>query len=49
MAAPADMPEFKGNVVAVDTAPFWDHDIEAAIAKQGAYNNILADKATSLL
>jgi hypothetical protein len=41
MAAPADMPEFKGNVVAVDTAPFWDKDIEAAIANQGAYNNIL--------
>jgi Carbohydrate esterase, sialic acid-specific acetylesterase len=46
MAAPADMPEFKGNVVAVDTAPFWDHDIEASIAKQGAYNNILATAYT---
>jgi len=46
MAAPADMPEFKGNVVAVDTAPFWDKDIEAAIAKQGAYNNILATAYT---
>ena len=42
MAAPAEMPEFKGNVVAVDTAPFWDKDIEAAIANQDAYNNILA-------
>jgi hypothetical protein len=42
MAAPADMPEFKGNVVAVDTAPFWDHDIAAAMPKQGEYNNIVA-------
>lgn len=24
MAAPATLPEFKGNVVAVQTAPFWD-------------------------
>ena len=42
MAAPADMPEFKGNVVAVDTAPFWDHDIAAAQPKQAEYNNIIA-------
>jgi len=28
MAAPADMPEFKGNVVAVQTAPFWDTRID---------------------
>jgi hypothetical protein len=42
MAAPADMPEFKGNVVAVDTAPFWDHDIAAAMPKQAEYNNIVA-------
>ncbi len=41
MAAPADMPEFKGNVIAVPTAPFWDHDIAAAEPKQGAYNNIV--------
>ena len=46
MAAPADMPEFKGNVVAVDTAPFWDHDIAAALANQGKYNNILATAYT---
>jgi alpha-galactosidase len=46
MAAPADMPEFKGNVVAVDTAPFWDKDIAAAIANQGAYNNILGTAYT---
>ncbi len=41
MAAPADLPEFKGNVVAVDTAPFWDHDIAAAEPKQGEYNKIV--------
>ncbi len=28
MAAPADMPAFKANVVAVQTAPFWDHRID---------------------
>jgi alpha-galactosidase len=46
MAAPADMPEFKGNVVAVDTAPFWDHDIAAAEPKQEEYNNIVATAHT---
>ena len=25
-AAPASLPEFKGNVVAVQTAPFWDDE-----------------------
>ncbi len=33
MAAPAAMPEFKGNVVAVQTAPFWSEEL-AAIDKQ---------------
>ena len=46
MAAPADMPEFKGNVVAVDTAPFWDHDIAAAQPKQGEYNAIVSTAHT---
>jgi alpha-galactosidase len=41
MAAPAAMPEFKGNVVAVETAPFWDQAIAAAEPKQGEYNNIV--------
>jgi len=27
-AAPASLPEFKGNVVAVPTAPYWDDDLE---------------------
>jgi alpha-galactosidase len=42
MAAPADMPEFKGNVFAVDTAPFWDEAIAAAQPKQGQYENIVS-------
>ncbi|MFN9036566.1 MAG: sialate O-acetylesterase, partial [Planctomyces sp.] len=41
MAAPADLPEFKGNVIAVPTAPFWDHDIAAAEPKRGQYDNIV--------
>ncbi|MHA3774947.1 sialate O-acetylesterase [Verrucomicrobiota bacterium sgz303538] len=31
MAAPAELPEFQGNVVAVQTAPFWSEEL-AAIA-----------------
>jgi len=27
--APASLPEFKGNVVAVPTAPYWDDELEA--------------------
>jgi len=46
MAAPVDMPEFKGNVLAVDTAPFWDKDIDKALANQDAYNKILATAYT---
>ncbi len=41
MAAPAALPEFQGNVVAVETAPFWDTAIEAAESKQGQYNEIV--------
>jgi hypothetical protein len=46
MAAPAAMPEFKGNVVAVDTAPFWDRAIEAAVPKQNEYNAIVGTAHT---
>ncbi len=28
MAAPASLPEFKGNVIAVQTAPFWDMPLD---------------------
>lgn len=41
MAAPAEMPEFKGNVVAVETAPVWDRAIAAAEPKQSEYNGIV--------
>ena len=33
MAAPAAMPEFKGRVVAVQTAPFWDEKLGAIVDK----------------
>ncbi len=33
MAAPASMPEFKGNVAAVQTAPFWSEELAAIDAK----------------
>jgi alpha-galactosidase len=46
MAAPATLPEFQGNVIAVDTAPFWDRDIEAAEPKQGQYNEIVSTAHT---
>ena len=46
MAAPAELPEFKGNVVAVDTAPFWDRVIEAAVPKQDEYNEIVGTAHT---
>jgi len=41
MAAPAEMPEFKGNVIAVETAPFWDYAMAAAQPKQEEYNQIV--------
>ncbi|MFO0820028.1 MAG: sialate O-acetylesterase [Pirellulales bacterium] len=46
MASPADMAEFKGNVVAVETAPFWDHAIAAAQPRQSEYNNIVGTAHT---
>ena len=35
MAAPASLPEFKGNVTAVETAPFWSEELAAIDAKRG--------------
>ena len=32
-AAVADVPEFKGNVAVVDTAPFWDYEAQAEVGK----------------
>jgi hypothetical protein len=34
MAAPADMPEFKGTVAAVQTAPFWADELDAIDKKR---------------
>jgi hypothetical protein len=34
MAAPTDMPEFKGNVAAVQTAPFWAEELNEIDAKR---------------
>jgi len=33
MAAPAELPDFRGNVAAVRTAPFWPADLAAIVAK----------------
>ena len=35
MAAPALLPEFAGNVVAVQTAPFWSEELGAIDKKRG--------------
>ena len=34
MAAPASLPEFKGNVIAVETAPFWSEELGAIDGKR---------------
>jgi hypothetical protein len=46
MAAPAALPEFQGNVIAVETAPFWDHAIAAAEPKRDRYNQIVGTAHT---
>jgi alpha-galactosidase len=35
MAAPASLPEFKGNVVAIQMAPFWDAKLAEIEGKRG--------------
>jgi hypothetical protein len=40
MAAPAGMPEFKGNVVAVQTAPFWSDELGAVAEKRDQLNQM---------
>lgn len=40
MAAPADLPEFRGNVTAVATAPFWDMRLDAISARMGKVSNM---------
>ncbi|HUT34883.1 MAG TPA: sialate O-acetylesterase [Planctomycetota bacterium] len=40
MAAPAEMPEFKGNVAAVQTAPYWDEPLADIEAKHGKIGKV---------
>jgi hypothetical protein len=40
MAAPAALPEFQGNVVAVQTAPFWDEALGAIADKRDQVRQI---------
>lgn len=47
MAAPAEMEEFKGNVVPVFTHEFWDYDIERVLPK-GAEMHRLRDTAHAI-
>ncbi len=52
-AAPASLPEFQGNVVAVQTAPFWDDDLETLQARMHTYwpqvdKKVAAEKNTSM-
>jgi alpha-galactosidase len=37
-AAPTMLPEFKGNVVAVQTAPYWDDDLDALQQRMERFN-----------
>ena len=38
MAGPAAIPEFKGNVAAVQTAPYWDYAMESLMGKKDEIN-----------
>lgn len=38
MAAPAALPEFQGNVIAVQTAPYWDMVLDGIAKKRGLLN-----------
>ena len=40
MAAPAALPEFKGNVIAVETAPFWSKELGAIDRKRGKVSQL---------
>ena len=39
MAAPAALPEFQGNVIAVHTAPYWDMVLDSIAQKRGLLNH----------
>jgi alpha-galactosidase len=36
--AVAQKPEFKGNVIAVETGKYWDHELSALVQKAGKIN-----------
>ena len=38
MAAPAKLPEFKGNVTAVFTENYWDHQLSELSSRMGKVN-----------
>ena len=40
MASPASLAEFKGNVIAVPTAPYWDMKLSAISEKMGKVKNM---------
>jgi len=44
MAAPASMPAFKGNVFAVETAPFWDKALDELAMRMWRVKNRNSDK-----
>ena len=44
-AAPAALAEFKGNVKVVETAPFWDDDLEALQQRMEKCNNKFESEA----
>jgi hypothetical protein len=58
MAKPATMPEFKDSVIAVETAPYWDHEIDRIEAirheainkakKEAKEKNLAAKEAAAL-
>jgi alpha-galactosidase len=47
-AAPALLPEFRGNVVAVQTAPFWDDDLASLQARAEKKEELSPDEAKRL-
>lgn len=48
MAAPATLPEFLGNVVAVQTAPFWDDDLAALQARAQKKESLTPEESKRL-
>lgn len=43
MAAPANNPEFKGTVAAVQLGKYWDHELEALVAKSDKVQQMKAE------